>query len=271
MALPLIPIAIGAKFISDIWQADKYAKEARSVNYEAYSMVETAQRKLRTQNEKLETTLKKLANRKKGIMNVTLPKFVEIHKKVVQINFEKFRHSNAVQSLTLPAESLNKINTMIAVAGVNMSDKEILGTFLFSFEYGGIGGALKKDARINLDVAYSRSDEAEVIAYNIDNTRIALEGINSKAESVLKLLAQMNALFLKSMQYTEEIINRNGVEVENYSDDEIDAIMNCINFAKALSDILKAPLFDSNGKLSKQIDDTLRTGNEYVRKIQTAN
>ena len=81
----------------------------------------------------------------------------------------------------------------------------------------------------------------------------------------------MNALFLKSMQYTEEIINRNGVEVENYSDDEIDAIMNCINFAKALSDILKAPLFDSNGKLSKQIDDTLRTGNEYVRKIQTAN
>ena len=55
------------------------------------------------------------------------------------------------------------------------------------------------------------------------------------------------------------------------AEDEIDAIMNCINFAKALSDILKAPLFDSNGKLSKQIDETLRTGNEYVRKIQTAN
>ena len=152
-----------------------------------------------------------------------------------------------------------------------MSDKEILSTFLFSFEYGGISGAIKKDAKINLDLAYSRSDEAEVIAYNIDNTRIALEGINSKAESVSKLIAQMNALFLKSIQYTSEIIEGNGFNVENYDDEEIDSIMNCINFAKALSDILKAPLFNSEGKINKQIDETLRIGNEYVKKIQSAN
>lgn len=271
MALPLLPIAVigGAKLISDIWQSDKMTKEALSVNYEAYTTVESASRKLQAQNEKLDGTLKKLANRKKGIMNTSLPKFVEIHQKVVQINFEKFHNVDIEQSLTFPAESLNNINKMISVSGVSMSDKEILGTFLFSFEYGGIGGAIKKDARINLDVAYTRSDEAEVIAYNIDNTRIALEGINAKAESFLKLLAQLNALFLKSMNYTTEIIERNGYNVENYNDEEIDAIMNCINFAKALSDILKAPLFDSNGKLSNQINETLKTGNEYIKKFQT--
>ena len=160
------------------------------------------------------------------------------------------------------------MNQMISVSGVQMSDKEILGTFLFSLEYSGISGAIKKDAKINLDVAYTRSDEAEVIAHNIDTERIAVEGINDKAESVLKLLAQMNALLLKSIQHTSGIIDRNGLEVERYGDADIDDIMNCCNFAVAVSDVLKAPLFDANGKLSRQIDQTLSTGNNYIKKIQ---
>lgn len=44
--------------------------------------------------------------------------------------------------------------------------------------------------------------------------------------------------------------------------------MTCVNLAKMMSDILKAPLFDSNGKLSNQIDKTLSTGNEYIQKMQ---
>ena len=57
-------------------------------------------------------------------------------------------------------------------------------------------------------------------------------------------------------------------EVTNYSDADIDAIMNCCNFAKAPSDILKAPLFESDGKFSRQIDKTLSIGKEYIKKIQ---
>lgn len=255
-------------FFMDIWQADKYEREARNVNYETFSLVESAMRKRNSQCEKLDSTLKKLANRKRGIMSGTLPKFIAVHEKIIQINFSGRLSVDEIRNLALRPENLSGINQMISVSGIQMSDKEILGTFLFSFEYSGIGGAIKKDAKINLDVAYTRSDEAEVIAHNIDTERIAVEGINDKAEAVLKLLAQMNVLLLKSIQHTSAIIDRNGFDVNCYSNADIDDIMNCCNFAKATSDILKAPLFDSNGKLSRQIETTLSTGNEYIRRMQ---
>lgn len=282
--------AVGAKVISDFWQTDKYEKSARNANYEAFSMVEAAARKLRSQHEKLESTLVKLANRKKAVMSGSLPKFVAVHEKIIQINFEQ-RPAIDVKSLALRAQDLSLINQMVSVSGLQMSDKEIVGTFLFSAEYGGLAGglggiliggpaavlgavftglsgAIKKDAKINLDIAYTRNDEAEVIAHNTDTARIAVEGINDKANSLLKLLTQMNALLLKSIQHTGTIIDRNGFDAARYSDSDIDDIMNCCNFAKAVSDVLKAPLFDSNGKLINQIDKTLSTGNEYIKKMQ---
>ena len=255
-------------FFMDIWQADKYEREARNVNYEAFSLVESAMRKRNSQCEKLDSTLKKLANRKRGIMGGTLPKFVAVHEKIVRINFSRRLSADALRNLTMRPENLSRMNQMISVSGIQMSDREILGTFLFSAEYSGIGGAIKKDAKINLDIAYTRSDEADVIAHNIDTERIAVAGITDKADSVLKLLTMMNALLLKSIRHTSAIIDRNGFDVEYYGDADIDAIQNCCNFAKAVSDMLKAPLFDSDGKLSRQIDAALSTGNEYIRKMQ---
>ncbi len=271
MAFPIIPIAYGVgavKFLSDVWKADEYAREARHVNYEAFTMIEAAARRLHSRYEKLESTMMKLANRKKGIMSVTLKDFIGVYEKILKIDFEEMHTVDSLNSLALRPENLSGINQMISISGVQMSDKEILGTFLFSWEYGGVSGAIKKDARINLDIAYTRSDEAEVIAHNTDTARIALEGIDDKANSLLTLLARLNALFLKSIQYTSEIIERRGLNKRNYSVDDKKALMNCVNFAKTLADILKAPLFDSNGKLSGQIDKTLSTGNEYIKKMQ---
>ena len=287
----IIGSAVGAKVISDFWQSDKYERQARNANYEAFTMIEAASRKLKSQYEKLEGTMLKLANRKKGIMSGTLQKFVAVHEKVVQINFNRKLSAEVIRSLALRPEDLNLMNQMISVSGVQMSDREIVGTLLFSAEYGGlagglggiliggpaavvgavftgISGAIKKDAKINLDIAYTRSDEAEVIAHNTDTARLAVENIDNKAGDVLKLLTQMNALLLKSINHTSKLIERNGFDAENYNDADIDDIMNCCNFAVAVSDVVKAPLFDSNGKLSNQIDKTLSTGNEYIKKIQ---
>ncbi|MBR4643381.1 MAG: hypothetical protein IKO74_11805 [Selenomonadaceae bacterium] len=85
----LIGGGIGAKVISDFWQADKNEHEARNVNYEAFTMIEAASRKLRSQYEKAEGTMLKLANRKKGIMSGTLPKFVAGTKKLCRLILTK--------------------------------------------------------------------------------------------------------------------------------------------------------------------------------------
>lgn len=272
MAIPLIPIVLGAsvaKTISDIWTSDKYERQARNANYEAFSLVESAARNLQAQQDKLESTLLKLANRKRGIMSASLPKFVDLYQKIIQLDFQEMRAAENSQSVAVANDNFNKISQMISVSGVKMSDREIICTYLFSFEYGGISGALKKDAKINLELANTRADEAEVIAHNIDTARIAVEGITAKAESFLKLLAQMNALFLKSISYSAEIINRNGFSRQNYSADDKKVLMNCINFAKAVKDILEAPLFNPDGKVNRQIDAALSTGRDYIQKIQT--
>ena len=121
-------------FFMDIWQADKYEREARNVNYEAFSLVESAMRKRNSQCEKLDSTLIKLANRKRGIMSGTLPKFIAVHEKIIQINFSRRLSADVLRSLTLRPENLSGMNQMISVSGVQMSVREILGTFLFSFE-----------------------------------------------------------------------------------------------------------------------------------------
>lgn len=266
MALPIIvPIALGtgvARSIYDFWQAGKYEKQALSANYEAFTMVESAARKSRAEYEKTQQALLKLANRKKGIMSGSLSKFLDVYRKIIRINFTDVDLSDENRALVLQENNLQGINQMISVSGISMSDKEIIGTFLFSWKYGGISGAIKKDAKINLDLAYTRSDDAEVIASQYETVRIALNAIGDKADSFFKLLAQMNLLFLKSIQHTNEIIDHNGFERQNYSDEDKKALMNCINFAKAVKDILEAPLFEADGKVSQQANRALSVGNE---------
>ena len=269
MALPII-ISIGVgKVVYDMWQSDKYEKQARSINYEAYSTVETAARKSREEHEKTTQTLLRLANRKKGIMNGSLPKFLEVYQKIIKIDFDEVGSLDEERALVLKADSLRGIDQMISVSGVSMSDKEVVGTFLFSWQYGGISGAIKKEAEINLDLAYTRSDEADVIARQYETVQIALKGIGDKAESFLKLLAQMNLLFLKSIQHTDKIIDRNGFDRQNYSMDDKKALMNCINLAKAIKDILEVPLFEADGKVSQQANRALLVGDEYIKKLQS--
>lgn len=100
-------------------------------------MIETASRKFQAQYEKLETNLMKLANRKKGIIGGSLQKFIQVHEKIIQIDFEK-RPAVDVKNLILPKENLKNISRMVEVSGIQMTDKEIIETFLFSAEYGGI-------------------------------------------------------------------------------------------------------------------------------------
>lgn len=269
MALPII-ISVGmGKVVYDMWQSDKYEKKARNINYEAFSIVESAARKSREEYAKTTQTLLKLANRKKGIMNGSLPKFLDVYQKIIRINFQEVDSSAQDRALVLRENSLRGIDQMISVSGVSMSDKEIVGTFLFSWEYGGLSGAVKKEAKINLDLAYTRSDEADVIARQYETAQIALKGIGDKAESFLKLLAQMNLLFLKSIQHTDKIIDSNGFDRQNYSTDDKKALMSCINFAQAIKDILEAPLFEADGKVSRQANRALAVGDEYIKKFQS--
>ena len=132
----MVPLIIGgvagAKLISDIWDADKYEREALNVNYEAYSMVESANRKVKAQYEKTESTLLKLANRKRGIMSSSLPKFVDVYNKIKKIEFEDIDLNDDTRALVIRSENIQALNQMISVSGVQMSDKEIFATFLFS-------------------------------------------------------------------------------------------------------------------------------------------
>ncbi len=253
--------------IDDLIKADKYTKWALENNYDAFTTVESAARKTREEYEKANKSILKLANRKKGIINESFSKFLDIYKKIIKINFKEVGDVYDGKALILKEENIREIKLMISVTGVSMSDKEVIATFLFSWEYGGIFGAIKKDAKINFDLASARVDEADVIAKQNETAQITIKGIRDKAEAFSKLLAQINLLFLKSIKYSEEIIGKNGVDKKYYSDDDRKVLMNCINFAKATKDIVEAPLFDSEGRISQQVNKAMSVGNEYVEKM----
>ena len=79
----------------------------------------------------------------------------------------------------------------------------------------------------------------------------------------------MNLLFLKSIQHTDKIIDGHGFDRQNYSADDKKSLMSCINLAKAIKDILEAPLFEADGKISQQANRALVVGDEYIRKFQS--
>ena len=77
----------------------------------------------------------------------------------------------------------------------------------------------------------------------------------------------MNMMFLRSIEETRKTIDKNGLNIHNYSEYEKGVLMTCVNVAKAVSDIVNIPVVDANGKISRQAIQMIETGENYLKEI----
>lgn len=273
MALPLVFAALGVgSFVKNMIDADSNNERAKEINAKAFNRIGEAARNLNEQEEKTRKALVKLANRKRGIITSSMENFLGVYEKIIKISFEENGRELDFNCKALTAESLKEIKHMTAVAGISMSPNEIIGTMLFRGYglMGGISGVIARETEFNVNVASMRKKQANVIASQSETTQVILESIYETAERFSQLLAKLNLIFMKSIQYTTEIIEKNGASRKNYTMDDKAALMSCINFADAIKKVLDAPLFDENGEISQQSIVAIQTGEGYLNKINSS-
>ena len=84
------------------------------------------------------------------------------------------------------------------------------------------------------------------------------------------MLGSLNALFVRNISYVEEIVDKSGMDRTKCSSEDKKAIMNCLNFAKAIKDLLEQPLFEADGAVSQQAIHAMEIGETYMMELQKA-
>lgn len=274
MVFPLLGIALGISFggvISDMRAVDANDAKSRQIYYDAFKDVEEAAREARTERDKTAQKLLKLSKRKNGIMISSLAKFVATFRKVAKINFTQNDLGNFNIQAIIPAE-IEEFQKMVNVSGMGLSDKQLLSTFVFQGFFkgalGAISGTIRKESEINLHVAYMNSDMADVATSHNKTAKVAITAIGDSADRFSKLLAKLNALFVRSISHIDEFVDQKGMDRNKYSDADKKDIMSCFNLAETIKKLLEQPLFETNGVVSQQAIKAMETGAAYLLKLQ---
>jgi hypothetical protein len=81
------------------------------------------------------------------------------------------------------------------------------------------------------------------------------------------VLTRLNILFTKSIKYTNEIIDKNGLDKNNYSPEERKSLGTCINLAGTVKTILDVPIIDENNELTEKSMIAVLMGEQSLLEI----
>lgn len=251
-------------FIFNMIKADKNNEKADKINIKAFEKIEEAKINQRKSQEKMDMSLEKLINRKKGILSTSIKEFLEIYEKIMQVDFQQGDGIKELSMNMLAPEVVNELRNIVTTAvGNQLTTKQAIITYLF----GGVSGIIAKEAEMNLSVANIRKKQASVVEAHSETICIALDAIIQRCDRISDILAKLNLLFMKSIKTTSEIINQKGMNRLNYTKADKEALMTCINIASTIKKILDTKLFDENGGITEQSIKAIQIGDEYLNKI----
>lgn len=256
-------------FIINMIKADKNNQRVDKVNIKAFDKIELANQKKNEQKQLMEQSLDKLANRKRGILTTSIKNFIDVYEKIMKINFEE---GEGIKELTKDIKTVAEIkdmkNYISTITGNKLTTNQEIATY---FLKGGISGIIKKESEMNLSVANMRRRQAQMLEAQTNTFVIISEAVIKRADKISDILAKLNLLFMKSIKYTSEIIDKKGWDRKNYTKQDKEALMNCINFASAIKNIIDSRLFDENGEIAEESEKAINIGNDYLNKINSIN
>ncbi|WNS73608.1 hypothetical protein RRV45_11815 [Bacillus sp. DTU_2020_1000418_1_SI_GHA_SEK_038] len=131
-----------------------------------------------------------------------------------------------------------------------------------------IGGTIfASQAKAALNDAYGNFDKAKVFKKQAKNIGIALKGIFTRANQLTELLQKLDIHFSKGVTEMKDIINRRGLDWQDYTMHEQQDIYKCVQLAQTIKLILDAPLLKQEGQLDEATDKVLEDGNKYLQML----
>lgn len=253
------------KLVKDMMDADKNEKRALEKYGESFEKQSEAKLLIQQKREYTDKRLKNVEKKKKAILSVTIPQFVEVYQQIQKIEIhDSNRTLLPVDPKTL--QQLGKLQSMSLVTPKELNDQESMIEFFFQ----GISGSIAKDAERQLSAARSQLSAAKVAYAQAESVAEVYAAITARADRVANLLATMNLLFSQSIEETERTIRKNGTNARNYTQYDKEVLRTCVNFAFATIDVLKIQVVDKNGALYNAALPMIEQGEKYIAALNSA-
>lgn len=257
----LVAGAIGKAFY-DVDQSIKIDECALEDYAEAYEIEREARQKVRKIKQTAELRLQNVVKKRRAVQTYTIPRFVNVYGKIQKIEI----HNSAIDlNRKININQITKIEAIDSFSKKEFTDQELL----FGLATKGIAKMIRLDSERELEAAENQLKAAKVLNEQSKSICTIYETVISHADRISKLTANMNVLFMKSIEQTEMTIDRNGLEVSNYTDYDIGILMTCVNMAQAMLDVLSIPVVDRKGEIYKETLKTIEVGEDYLNKMKT--
>lgn len=265
MIIEGLAAAAVAKAFYDVNKSMKMDEKTLQKYAKAFEKQEEAALLLRSKEEFTDKRLANVAKKKRAIIQNTVPRFVDVYGKIQKIELESKTKVNEITA----HENIGKLNTLQALSvsvKKQFSDKELVCGYLMK----GIPGLMVMDSERFMSAANNQMRSANVVYSQAQSVAEVYDAIVARADRIARLLVSMNVLFNKSIEETERVIEKNGLNVKNYTDFEKGVLMTCVNIACAVSDIIDIPVVDDKGKMYDSAVEMIETGEKYLLKMNQA-
>lgn len=264
------------KAIYDMAEADKNTESANQTSVRAANIMGKAKAQNEASRKAFEDSRKRVINRKKAILQSSFPKFMGVYDKITKIEFN--RNTEGIREVF----QINNLREFEMYLGdcltfhlTDLSDEQLLSGFVVEGMKGavfganplisGITGSIVKDSELLKTAAYAQKKQARLYEEAVDAQKDAVASMCFFMDKTSEIIARFNGLFLKSIRVTENIIEKNGYDGRNYSEEEYAKIGVCMNLAAALKDIVDTPVTDANNEVTVAAKKLVETSEQFIK------
>ena len=264
MLIELLVAGVVGKALYDVDQSVKMDEWALEDYSEAYEIEREARQRVNKIKEIADIRLQNVVKKKRAVQTYTLPRFVKVYGQIQKIEIQNEKKMLELYR-KIDTNQIAKIESIDTFTKKEFTDQELL----FGLATKGIAKMIRLDSERELAAAENQLNAAKILDEQSKSVYAVYEAIIEHADRISKLTANMNVLFMKSIEQTETTIDKNGVDVSNYTEHEIGTLMTCVNIAQAMLDILSIPVVDKKGKIYNESIKTIEVGEQYLDRMQT--
>lgn len=260
MILELLGVGLAHTFYSTN-KSMKLDEKALKKYAKAFERGEEAELMVRNKAEYTDKRLMNVVKKKKAIIQNTVPKFVEVYSQIQKIDLggegiDEIAFCDNIEKLAI-------LNALVITNKKEFTDKELVCGLLTK----GLGKMMVMDSERFLSAANNQMRESNVVYSQSESICAVYDAIIARADRIAKVLMGMNALFIRSIEETKNTIDKNGLNVHNYSDYDKGVLTICVDIAKAMADIINVPVVTSEGEIPKAAMETIMDGEKRLEKM----
>lgn len=268
----MLPFIIGGAIGYTFYKTEKASQmdaKARKKYAKAMTVQIEAETMLKEKKGECDNALRKVANRKRGIIATSMMKFLQVYERIIKIDFHESDEIKKLNDISLLPNEILQIKAVAQSAVKPMSDGETLAILAKGLIIFGIGNSIEADAKRNLAAANAQLKISNVKKQEAETLCASLDTVIDRCEKIAEILSKINVLFMRSINHTLDIIEKNGYSCNNYSLDDRKALMTCINIASTLKKIIDEPVIDNKGQLAVETVKVIEIGNKFIKDIES--